>query len=83
MSPDRSNQPGLDVFWEQADDESNDEHPLERELVHRLEALTRYTDMIADAEAGGYGGMVEPLRRQRDRQQALVSALRDALRRRV
>lgn len=82
MSPERSNQPGLDVFWEQADDESLDEHPLERELAHRLGCVARYAQMIADAEASDRVSVIDSLRRECQRHQELADALRDALRRR-
>jgi hypothetical protein len=72
--------PGIDIFWEQADADGSCEHPLERELCHRIEALERYRLMILDAEASGRDEMVDALLAQHHRQARLVSDLREALR---
>lgn len=73
--------PGLDAFWEQADVDGSDEHPLERELSHRIDAIARYGGMIADAEANGYEAMARQLGREQEREEMLAQALRRALRR--
>lgn len=73
--------PGLDAFWEQADADGSDEHPLERELSHRIDAIARYGSMIADAESNGFEEMVRQLGREQDREETLARALRQALRR--
>lgn len=71
--------PGLDFFWEQADAEASDEHPLERELCHRLDALERYRQMILDAQTLGRDDMVDALVVQHDKQARVVRQLRYAL----
>jgi hypothetical protein len=73
--------PGLESFWQMADDEANDEHPLERELCNRLDALARYQAMIADAEGTEREAAVDVLVRAQEREAAAVQELRDALRR--
>ena len=73
--------PGLESFWEIADDEANDENPLERELCNRLDAVARYHGMIADAEASERGSAVDALVRAQEREAAAVQQLRAALRR--
>lgn len=73
--------PGLDAFWEQADADGSDEHPLERELSHRNDAIARYGGMIADAEANGFDEMVRQLGREQEREETLAQGLRRALRR--
>jgi hypothetical protein len=81
MRNDSSHTPGLDAFWELADVEESDEHPLERELSHRLDAITRYGLLIADAHANGRDAMAEQLERQQAREETLASEIREALRR--
>ncbi len=73
---------GLDTFWEAADDDALCEHPLERELCHRLDALERYRQLIMDAQAGGRDDIVDVLVSQHDRQARLIEDLRAALRNR-
>lgn len=73
--------PGLDHFWEQADLDGSDEHPLVRELSHRIDAIARYGRLIADAQANGFDEMAEQLRRQQQREEALAREIRVALRR--
>lgn len=73
--------PGLDAFWEQADADGSAEHPLERELSHRIDAIARYCSMIADAETNGYEEMVRQLGREQEREETLAQQLRRALRR--
>jgi len=71
--------PGLDFFWEQADAEASDEHPLERELCHRLDAMVRYRQMIIDAQTLGRDDMVDALLVQHEKQAHVVRQLRHAL----
>ncbi|MGH7575873.1 MAG: hypothetical protein ACREM1_12215 [Longimicrobiales bacterium] len=73
--------PGLDAFWEQADVEASDEHPLERELSHRIDAIARYGGMIADAAANGFDDMVSQLGREQAREETVAQRLRRALQR--
>ncbi len=73
--------PALGAFWEQADLESSDEHPLVRELSHRLDAIARYHRLIAEAQANGFDEMVEHLLRQQAREESLAHAIRSALQR--
>ncbi|MEX2282740.1 MAG: hypothetical protein WEE89_09685 [Gemmatimonadota bacterium] len=70
---------GLDTFWEQADSEASCEHPLERELCYRLDALERYRQLILDAQAGGRDDVVDVLASEHDYQARLVRELRSAL----
>jgi hypothetical protein len=72
--------PGLDSFWESADFEDSDEHPLARELSHRLDAIARYARQIGDAVARGQDGMVDQLRSQQKREEEVARDLRRALR---
>ena len=78
---DRNAPLGLGSFWEQADAESNDEHPLERELCHRLDAVARYLRMIQEATLLADDEAVEQLVRQHDREENMVRQIRAALRR--
>jgi hypothetical protein len=71
---------GLDAFWLQADTEECPDHPLERELCFRLDALERYRRMIADAQAIGRDDMADALLAQHDREAKLVRKLEAALR---
>src|SRR5687767_5470235 len=72
---------GLDFFWEQADSEDSADHPLERELCHRVDALERYLTMISEAQALGRDDMVDDLCAQHERQARLVREIQEALRR--
>ena len=74
--------PGLDTFWESADSDSSAQDPLERELDERIDALTRYRNLLADAEDNGREDAAEILMKQHDREQEAVRRLREALRRR-
>ena len=76
-----SRNPGLDHFWEQADEESSTQHPLERELAERLDALARYRDQILQAEANERSGDAEVLMRQHEREYQAVQRLWSAIRR--
>lgn len=76
-----SRKPGLDHFWEQADDESSTQHPLERELAERLDALARYRDQILQAEANERSSDAEILMRQHEREYQAVQRLWSAIRR--
>lgn len=71
--------PGLDKFWETADRDSSGQHPLERELDERIDALARYRRLIADAQQNGRDEAAAILMRQHDREQAAVERLREAL----
>ena len=81
MPNDRQPTPGVDAFWEQADLEDSDEHPLERELSHRLDAIARYELLIAEAQENGHDEMANQLQRQQEREEMLAREIRDALRR--
>ena len=83
MRHERGPAPGLDFFWEQADRDESPDHPLERELMHRLDVLERYRQMIMDAQAGDRDEIVDALRTEHDRQARVVGAIQDALRRKV
>ena len=72
---------GLDSFWIEADTDDCADHPLERELCYRVDALARYRQMIDDAEAEGRDTAVDSLLAQHERQARLVRELREALRR--
>lgn len=71
--------PGLDFFWEQADSDESGEHPLERELAERVDALARYRRLISEAEANGRDEAAEILVKQHDREQQSIARLREAL----
>lgn len=73
--------PGLDHFWEQADEESSTQNPLERELAERLDALARYRDQILQAEADDRASDAEVLLRQHEREYQAVQRLWVAIRR--
>lgn len=76
-----SEQAGLGFFWEQAHLDDSGEHPLERELAHRVDALHRYQSMIAEAEAGGRDEMAELLARQLAREEEQCRRLWHAIER--
>ena len=71
--------PGLDMFWEEADRDGSEQHPLPRELDERVDALARYRRLIAEAQDNGRDGAVEILSRQHDREAEVVTRLREAL----
>jgi hypothetical protein len=73
--------PGLDHFWEQADRAGSGQHPLERELDERIDALARYRRLVSEAQANGREDAAEILLRQYDREEQAVERLREALRR--
>lgn len=73
--------PGLESFWETCDQDAIGEHPLMRELCHRLDAIQRYRELIADAEYMGDDDAVALLSKQFDQQHAVVRRLREELRR--
>jgi hypothetical protein len=73
--------PGLEQFWEQADVEGSGEHPLVRELEHRIDRLARYRELIAEAQAGGRDQAVEELVAQHESEARVVRRLREAVRR--
>ena len=74
--------PGVDTFWESADADGSGQDPIERELDERLDALTRYRDLIAEADANGREEVAAILLKQHDREQETVNRLRQALQRR-
>lgn len=74
--------PGVDTFWEEADRNGSPQDPLERELDEKVDALTRYRQLIAEAEANGRDGAAEILLKQHDREELAVRRLREALRKR-
>ncbi len=71
----------LESFWEQADQDASSEHPLERELAEREDALSRYRLLIEDAQAQGRDDLADILIGQQERQEVVVRGLREALRR--
>jgi hypothetical protein len=73
--------PALDLFWEEADLADAAEHPLRRELAHRLDVLARYEQLLADAESHGNPGQIDALAKQRRRQLEVIGRLQDALQR--
>ncbi|HEX7048693.1 MAG TPA: hypothetical protein VF188_00660 [Longimicrobiales bacterium] len=81
MSRSPETPPALDSFWEDADHEASDEHPLERELRDRLDALARYRLLIEDARENGRDAILEQLLRQHAREERLTRRIRRAIRR--
>jgi len=73
--------PGLEQFWEQADVEGSGEHPLVRELEHRIDRLARYRELIAEAQVTGRDHAVEELVAQQASEARMVRRLRAAVRR--
>jgi hypothetical protein len=71
--------PGLASFWEQADYDESSEHPLERELSHRVDAAVRYGQRIVDARADGLDAKADHLARQLAREEAIIARLRACL----
>lgn len=80
MTPNERREPALDLFWEEADLEGDGEHPLERELAYRLDALVRCERLMADAAAAANDDAVRQLTDQYERQARMAEALLDALR---
>lgn len=76
-----SNPAALESFWEQADQDASAEHPLERELAEREDALSRYRLLIEDAQSQGRDDLADILIGQQERQEVVVRGLRNALRR--
>jgi hypothetical protein len=74
-----SRKPGLDTFWEHADSTGSSQHPLERELDERVDALVRYRRLITEAQSDGLDEATEILLRQHDREEEAVQRLREAL----
>lgn len=81
MDNDRSPIPGLDDFWEDADHDGSGEHPLERELADRLDALARYGRMIDEARLNGWDAATERLIEQHERETRIVERLTEAIER--
>ncbi len=71
--------PGLDLFWEDADLTESGEHPLRRELAHRLDVLTRYERLMAEAQSSGEDELLSNLTAQHSREMRVIEALEDAL----
>jgi ferritin-like metal-binding protein YciE len=71
--------PGLESFWETCDNDGIADHPLVRELCFRLDAIQRYRELIADAEANGQDEAVELLSSYFNQQHALVARIQDVL----
>ncbi|HSJ09913.1 MAG TPA: hypothetical protein VK928_08360 [Longimicrobiales bacterium] len=70
---------GLDLFWEEADLESAAEHPLERELANRLDALARYGEMVDSLADRDDDDALDCLAREQARVMDSVDALYRAL----
>lgn len=81
MDQDTYPTPGLDAFWEDADRDGSREHPLERELCDRLDALARYRRMIAEAQVEGRDDATERLLEQHAREERIVRRLTEEIRR--
>ena len=77
----RQNPPALEAFWEQADMDSSNEHPLEREIAEQEDALLCYGGLIEDAQAQGRDDLADLLIGQQDRHARVLRQLREALRR--
>lgn len=73
--------PGLDAFWEEADRDGSNEHPLERELCDRIDALARYRRMIGEAQLNGWDDAVDRLLEQHEREERIVNRLSEAIER--
>lgn len=73
--------PGIDQFWQAADQNGSGQHPLERELDEHVDALARYRRLIAEAQSNGRDEAAEILLRQHDREAESVDRLRKALER--
>jgi hypothetical protein len=74
-----SGNPGLDLFWEQADRAGSGQHPLQRELDDRIDALARYRRLIDEAEDNGREEAAEILLDQYDREEQAIERLREAM----
>lgn len=73
--------PGLDSFWEDADYNESSEHPLERELGDRLDALARYQRLIEEAEDNGRDDAAQYLLDQHERAEQEVQRIAQVVRR--
>lgn len=83
MAPDAPREPGLDLFWEEADREAAADHPLERELAYRLDALVRCEQLMDQAAAAASDSAMAQLECLHRRQREIVDALARALKRRA
>lgn len=81
MSRDLYSFPGLDSFWEDADHNESSEHPLERELGDRLDALARYQRLIGEAEINGRDDAARVLLDQHEREESQVRRIAEVVRR--
>ncbi len=79
MVDDKRGRIGLDSFWESADRDGSEEHPLERELAERMDAVARYRSLIADCEEMGRDEDVKVLTEQHERERLEAQRLREAL----
>jgi uncharacterized protein YutE (UPF0331/DUF86 family) len=77
--PNREPQPALQTFWEEADLEAASEHPLERELQHQLDVLSRCLQLLVDERATVPDEALDTLRRQHAQQEQIVESLRREL----
>jgi hypothetical protein len=71
--------PGIDAFWEDADAGDSCEHPLERELCDRLDALARYRTLIDEAQVNGRDAAAARLIEQQRRETQVVQRIRREL----
>ncbi|HWV56507.1 MAG TPA: hypothetical protein VNZ57_03465 [Longimicrobiales bacterium] len=69
----------LGFYWEQADVDGSDEHPLERELGMQLDALARFGRLIDEAQRESRDGQVAVLLKQQARVEEWVRSIRSAL----
>jgi hypothetical protein len=81
MHPRDACEPCLDLFWEEADEHAVSEHPLHRELLHRLDIIACYDRLIGEAESGGREEELTTLLELQQRQLRHADALWDALQR--
>jgi hypothetical protein len=71
--------PGLDLFWEEADLNASGEHPLRRELAHRVDVLTRYERLIVEAQVNGQDDLLHNLTTQHRRELRVIETLQAVL----
>jgi len=71
----------LVTFWEQADLDGSAEHPLERELCDRIDALSRYGRQIESAQANAWDGAALFLIEQYTREEREIRRIAEGFRR--
>jgi hypothetical protein len=81
MQNDRVPPPGLDSFWEDADQNNSGQHPLERELCFRIDVMASYWEMLVEAQVNEREDVLGALERQHAREAEIVDRLREELRR--